>query len=310
MFTLLESLRGRQKRIPLPSGLWLYVRNNIIRNNMYNFKLEILFRVFGIGSASGLIYVNDSLFIVSDYSGWLYEYHLTSKTLEKIQVVEGEIPEIIPKKIKPDFEAIASKDNTLYLFGSGSTDARQVMYTVELKDKQVGKHDLTHLYKRMRDVSKISTDDLNIEGALFFGEKWYLFQRGNGAKGENGVFLISGDITKEHNDVSYHNVVLPKINGVAAGFTDAVAIGDAIYFLASAEDTVSTYEDGDVAGSIIGKLDLKTFAVIYTTKVSDTNKFEGLTFFEENDQTISFLLCEDNDTDVLESEIFKLEINK
>jgi hypothetical protein len=41
-------------------------------------------------------------------------------------------------------------------------------------------------------------------------------------------------------------------------------------------------------------------------------KFEGLTLFYKNDKQIAFLLCEDNDTDLLESGIYKLslDINK
>ena len=45
-------------------------------------------------------------------------------------------------------------------------------------------------------------------------------------------------------------VKLPKISNVEFTFTDAILVDNFIYFLASAEDTISTYEDGEVLGSI------------------------------------------------------------
>ncbi len=44
-------------------------------------------------------------------------------------------------------------------------------------------------------------------------------------------------------------------------FTDAILVEDKIYFLATAEDTTSTYDDGEILGSIIGRMDSKTFKI-------------------------------------------------
>lgn len=53
-----------------------------------------------------------------------------------------------------------------------------------------------------------------------------------------------------------------------------------------------------------------TFKIAFTALISESNKFEGLTFYKETENKIEFLLCEDNDTEVLESNIFKLTLNK
>lgn len=45
------------------------------------FILDFFTIISGIGAASGLTYSNDKLFIVSDNSNYLYEYHIESKTL-------------------------------------------------------------------------------------------------------------------------------------------------------------------------------------------------------------------------------------
>jgi len=81
-------------------------------------------------------------------------------------------------------------------------------------------------------------------------------------------------------------------------------VDEFIYFLATAEDTISTYEDGEVLGSIIGKMKSDTFEIIDTQIISNTQKFEGITLYENNDKEIHFLLCEDNDTEILESKIY------
>jgi hypothetical protein len=47
----------------------------------------------------------------------------------------------------------------------------------------------------------------------------------------------------------------------------------------------------------------------FTKKISLTNKFEGLTLFSKNKIQIQFLLCEDKNTDALESNIYKLRID-
>ena len=102
---------------------------------------------------------------------------------------------------------------------------------------------------------------------------------------------------------------MPKIKGVRSSFTDAVMFKDKIYFLATAEDTESTYKDGEILGSFIGCIDIKTMKIDFTKKISETQKFEGITLYHNTSNKVEFLLCEDNDTKVLESNIYKLSID-
>ena len=48
----------------------------------------------------------------------------------------------------------------------------------------------------------------------------------------------------------------------------------------------------------------------FTQKISSSHKFEGLTLFTNSKEKIEFLLCEDKDTEVLETEIYKLTLDK
>lgn len=272
---------------------------------MEKFTLDLLFQIVGIGSASGLIYKDNSLFVISDNSSFLYEYNIKEKELHKIKLFENS-QENIPKKDKLDFESITQKEEKLYLFGSGSTPNRNKRISYDLTSKAIEEKDLSAIYHKLKQNASISDDDLNLEGAIFHNEKWYLFQRGNGAQSKNGIFTLD----KHGNDIHFFSISLPKIQNIEATFTDAVLVEDKIYFLAAAEDTASTYYDGEVLGSIIGALSLETFELVFTQKISGTHKFEGLTLYTNSKQKIEFLLCEDKDTEVLETDIYKLTLDK
>jgi hypothetical protein len=277
---------------------------------MEKFKLEILCHIIGIGSASGLIYKNNSLLIIGDNSGFLYEYQLDSKDLKRHPLLENPI-ENTPKKDKADFEAIAYFGDSLYVFGSGSTANRNKMIQLIDADKKIiATHDLTDLYAVMQNFGEINPEDFNIEGATYNGQNWYLLNRGNGISNKNVLFTIAGKNLTNDFQILSNAYKLPKIKGVRSSFTDAILVDDTLYFLASAEDTKSTYDDGEVLGSLIGSIDLKTMKINFTQKISDTRKFEGLTLYADTPEKIQFLLCEDNDTEVLETTIYQLTLNK
>ncbi|AYN02941.1 hypothetical protein [Flavobacterium sp. 140616W15] len=275
---------------------------------MEKFTLEILFQIIGIGSASGLIYQDNSLYIIGDNSGYLYEYNIDNSDLKKHEIIANPT-ENIAKNIKPDFESITHHNDTLYIFGSGSTDQRNKMVEFDLKSKtKIATNNLTDFYAVMQNFSGIKPEDFNLEGAIFDGENWYLFNRGNGKTNKNAIFTIHAKSLGEEFSLISVDYKLPKIKGVRSSFTDAILVDDKIYFLATAEDTKSTYNDGEILGSFIGQMDLKTMKIDYTKKISSTNKFEGLTLYKKSNNTIEFLLCEDNDTELLETTIFKLNL--
>ena len=275
---------------------------------MEKFTLEALFKIIGLGSASGLVYKDNSLFIISDNSTFLYQYHIQEKQLSKIQLLEkGE--ENISKKDKYDFESIVLKGNKLHLLGSGSTSKREKRITYNLETKEIIEKDLSKLYKNLKQTAPISDEELNIEGVVFDNEKWLLFQRGNGVNSKNGIAILNGKLNK-NSKIEFISIPLPKIKHIETSFTDAIFVDEKIYFLATAEDTTSTYDDGEILGSLIGRMDSKTFEIEFTQKISDTQKFEGLTLYQKSETQIEFLLCEDNDSDVLETNIYKISVPK
>lgn len=278
---------------------------------MQKFQLELFFHIIGIGSASGLFFNETSLYIISDNSNVLYNFDIAGKKLDKISLTkDAALQENIAKKDKADYEAITANGNLLYLFGSGSTDKRNAITVVDMKTKQLSAIDASDLYTVMQSFGEIDAENFNIEAAVNDGEKWYLFNRGNGPAGQNGIFSLDGDINTTTFQIVYNEIKLPKINGKATGFTDAIKVKNKLYFLAAAEASASTYADGAVGGTIVGRIDIDTMEIDFTEIISTTQKFEGITVYKDGGKTIEFLLCEDTDSDVNNSGIYKLILKK
>lgn len=277
---------------------------------MEKFQLSLLFKIIGLGSASGLLFQNNTILAIGDNSSYLYEYQTETAKLQRHPLAEN-AQENTPKAFKPDFEAITQYADSIYIFGSGSTENRNFMVQVDSKTKEVIKtQELTDLYLTMQSFAKIAPEDFNIEGVIYNGETWFFFNRGNGKTGKNVVFTVEGKNLVNEFQIISNEYKLPKIKGVRTSFTDAILVDNKIYFLASAENSNSTYDDGEVLGSIIGRIDVKKMKIDFTQKISDTHKFEGLTLYKKSSNEIEFLLCEDNDTEVLEADIYKVVLSK
>lgn len=287
-----------QKRMSLPSGL------GYSRKYMENFQLTPFLNIDGIGAASGLVHHDNTLYIISDSSSFLYAYSLTSHTLQRIALLQN-AQENTLKKEKQDFESITLKANELHIFGSGSTNHRNKKIIFNIHTGTILEEDFTTTYDYLKNTFHLSDNDLNIEGVLYDKETIILFQRGNGLGTENGLFK-----SKKDNSFEFIPITLPKIKHVETSFTDAILVDQYIYFLAAAEDTISTYDDGEILGSIMGCIHLKTGKLEDHIQISAQHKFEGLTLWSQNKTDIEFLLCQDSDTEETNSTIYKLSIQK
>ena len=271
---------------------------------MENFKLTNLFTIKGITAPSGLWYTQNVLFVISDSSHFLYQYDIAKKLLLKFPLVK-EAKENIEKAEKPDLESITQYGNQLIMLASGSTEKRNSMFTLDLGSDVLQSQDLSVLYQKLKSVGSFSHDQLNIEGAIYVNQTMLLFQRGNSKNSQNGIFIIPNH---QEDGIRFVPISLPTLDDVETTFTDAILVGDTIYFLACAENTESTYEDGEVLGTILGIMHAPTFEIIDVQLLSEHQKFEGITLYNETETEIEFLLCEDNDTEALEATIYKLSL--
>ena len=271
---------------------------------MTDFQIQVFAELKGIGAASGLIYLNENLYLISDNSHFLYRYDILNKNLYKFPLIENAEENII-KKEKPDFESITLRDNKFYIFGSGSTKKRETRIKYDIENKETSTKDVSDLYEKLKQKANFTDDDLNIEGSFYFKENLYLLNRGNGQAAKNGIFTYD----KVNKVGDFKPFILPIINNVTTSFTDAICLENKIYFLACAENSSNTYDDGEIYGSIIGIIDIGTMKIEQTLQITDNQKFEGLTLYSKNKNEINFLLCEDNDTEDLVSNIYQLKIN-
>ncbi|WP_029279961.1 DUF6929 family protein [Pedobacter borealis] len=279
---------------------------------MHSTTLAIFAEIDGIGSASGLFLHEDFLYIIGDNSAYLNEYNIKTKQFRKIQILfEAGLNQLenIPKPLKPDFEILGQHSDKLYILGSGSTSKRNLMIEFDLKTQKVVQKDLTDTYTKLKAIAKIDDQNFNLEGAIFTGNEWLLFNRGNGIDSKNGIFKIEGaDLTKAVR-IKFNSFKLPNINHIESSFTDAALVNNEIFFIATAEDTKSTYADGEILGSFVGSINLQTLKLNFSNKILGKHKFEGITLLSQNEHSTTFLLCEDRDSEELKTVIYKLAIN-
>jgi hypothetical protein len=279
---------------------------------MHSTQLEVFAEIEGIGSASGLFIHGDLLYIIGDNSSYLNVYHIKTRQLQKIRILFGNefSPlENIPKILKPDFEILCRHDDKLYILGSGSTSKRNLMIEFNLITQKIVQKDLTETYGKLRSVAKIDDQNFNLEGAVFTGKAWLLFNRGNGIDAKNGIFKIEGADLANLGQVTFNSFKLPNIDHIESSFTDAIVIKNEIFFIATAEDTKSTYADGEILGSFIGSINLETLKMTFSNKISGHHKFEGITLVQQNELSTTFLLCEDRDTEELKTTVYQLVLN-
>ena len=274
---------------------------------MRKFNLIKYFKILGISAASALTYQNNIVSLVSDNSNVLYEYNIPYKKLSKISLSEGEL-EQLPKSEKLDFESMVDDDKSTYIFGSGSKSNREKAIYINKEKNTVETLNLHYLYDSMKSFAELSDKDFNIEGAAFANNEWYFLNRGNGPQNKNLIFTVQGNNLVDDFNLFFNEFELPKINNVNTGFSDGIVIKNKLYFLATAENSASTYKDGKIEGTLFGCINLKKMKLEYTQVISNENKFEGLALYQLKGKNAVFLLCEDPDNQSLESEIYKLEI--
>lgn len=274
---------------------------------MRKFKLLKYIKIVGISAASALTYQSNILTLISDNSNVIYEYHIPNEKLQKIILSEEEL-EHISKDKKLDFESMVDSKDAVYIFGSGSTINREKGIYINKEKNTVETLNLHYLYDSMKSFAELAQKDFNIEGVAYNANEWYFLNRGNGPSNKNVIFTVQGNNLVDDFNLFYNEFELPKINNIKTGFSDGIIIKNKLYFLATAENSDTTFSDGKIEGTLFGCINLKKMKLEYTQLISNSNKFEGITLFELNGKKAVFLLCEDPDQNSLETDIYKLEI--
>ncbi len=277
---------------------------------MKKYLLTSWLKIVGIVAASGLAYDNNELILVSDSGNVLYHYFISNDSLAKYSLNNDSVKDNMLKSDKLDLEAFTQVDNTWYAFGSGSKENRNSGFMFNKFSKFSTPIDLTGLYEEMKSFSNLTNNDFNIEAVTTYNGDWLFLNRGNGPKNANYLYVVQGKNLTDDYNIYYFEFDLPKVNNVQTGFSDATVINNTLYFIATAEDELSMFNDGAIKGTVFGAIDLKKMKLLFTEKISDTNKFEGITVLEQNKKNVVFALCEDiDDSSNNESVIYKLQVD-
>ena len=181
------------------------------------------------------------------------------------------------KRFKPDLEAaVALPDGRLLAIGSGSTPLRQVWYLVDAPTEPVGETkpvgvtrvDASAIYAKIRVVPDALTAELNLEGVALWRDRLWLAQRSNGTplgprpREDALLSAVFAEVLQwlDHGGPVpewrlERTVSLGYLDGVRLTLTDLCACGDRLWWLAAAEDSPDAYQDGAVAGSVLGWLE-------------------------------------------------------
>lgn len=248
-------------------------------------------------AASGLVIFSGKFFIVSDDEISLL-HGIPGRKFETLKLWDHILPEDPKKrkKVKPDFECLYLDGLKLYLIPSFSKKNRDQGAVVDLGKKgKILSHQILDLSALQKKLDK-EIPDLNIEGGIMKNKILHLFQRGNGKDGTNSIILCD-DLSSDRFDI--RKMKLPDHKGIPLTVTDATLKGETIYFTAVAEDTDSTYLDGEVVGSYLGTLDEK-LKVSTLRELNFSGKPEGLSF----DENGSLFFVTDDDSREKPSRLF------
>lgn len=236
-------------------------------------------------------------------------------------------PSLGNKAHKLDLEAsIVLPDGRYVAFGSGSSSLRpREVLILTYPDRSFRKLDAHDLYRTLRSNTAFAGEDLNLEGALVVDDDLWLFQRGNSAVSDNAIGRMPLDAFMRYLDgakvpelTEVRPFPLGEIRGVPWGVTDAAQTPTGeIFAVGAAEDTDNPYDDGDILGSILVRLEGRSLADLrYQTIVildldgkPTSRKIEGLEYLRgDGDRSpLQFWAITDEDDEDAVSELLVIE---
>jgi hypothetical protein len=249
-----------------------------------------------VPSGSGITKLGEIYYVIGDDSQFLFYLDKEFKTISKLRIFESvDSPEErIIKSKKPDFEAIELiTDTEVVIFGSGSkSPERNIFLRILLGDSPIiEKYDISDFYIYLRNLPAFDNSELNIETTAFHDNQLFLFNRSKNLilKFEYSEVLeyLKGNIVFPTPEVTAF--ILPKINGIEAGFSGATALKSEpkILFTASVENTDNAYDDGEILGSFVGMIDISnhvvssSFVFVQIPNSEEKLKVESITVEEE-----------------------------
>lgn len=271
-------------------------------------------RTLDVSAASGLVRRGDTFYVVADDELGLLAVPDRGEAFT-IPLLPGVLPATPAerKAAKPDLEALCRwPGDGLLALGSGSTPARQRACLLHPVDGDMSRGtvtilDLAPLYARLAG----GFPALNLEGAAVRGDALLLFQRGNGPGNHGAIVELDLAAALRASEArapwgpellrSIRNVELGDRGGTPLGFTDASPLPDgSLVFVAAAEASADTYNDGLVTGAAIGRM-APDGRLLWLRDLPDAGKLEGVHAELEGERLHVWLVADADDRRCLAS---------
>ncbi len=243
-----------------------------------------------VRAASGLAFTGGRLLVIQDdtaFIGALGRGEVSAIPLPRGKGGRRRFEVGLGNKLdKLDLEACVAIGDEVWAFGSGSMEVRERIAVVGFTPRVL---DASALYRRIREELGHA---INLEGAASVGDQLWLFHRGNTGPGDHGPAIIRFDraafkrwldglagVPAVLGSAVYD---LGRAEGVALGFTDAIGVGERVFYLAAAEASPNAIDDGRVVGSQLGVIDKSGVRAIALSYEGASLKAEGLAFDPAN----------------------------
>lgn len=253
-----------------------------------------------VRAASGLAMIGGRLAVIQDDCAFI---GFVSDTITAVPLPRGpggrrRFEEVLGNKAdKLDLEACVAVDDALWAFGSGSTSMRERIAVISDGGYTPHLLEAGPLYRKLRtELAAPSAAEsfrapqiVNIEGACVVGKRLWLFHRGNTGPYDPGPMVFQID-KKAFAAWIASEGALPEIDGVVPfdlgtadggvrlGFTDAVAVGARVFYLAAAEASPNAIDDGAVLAAQIGVIEGDRVRAAKLEVDGKPLKAEGLAF--------------------------------
>lgn len=253
--------------------------------------------------------IDGDIYVCGDDAAFIFQISEEGEVLHKFPLIENATDGRIAKALKYDFEAMASIGKNIWLFGSGSTENRNVLLVFNTQTKEAKIHSLQQFYESIQYELQIKKEDFNIEGAAIYKNGLFLMNRADNSIiscsiDEFEACVFEGKTIEDFDCVKYD---LPTIDGYVSGFSGACVHDDLLFFSSSVEKTDDWVNDGEILGSFIGIINLcAPDEKIRSYNLKGEYKIEALMVLEKKKDKFVLLAMTDNDNGT--SELLKIKL--
>jgi hypothetical protein len=267
-----------------------------------------------VRAASGIVVVDDALLVIQDDASFIAVVKPTGPGARSIPLPAGPggrrrfEDALGNKRDKLDLEACVRIERQVLAFGSGSLPQRERVVVIEVDGgaEALRVVDGAALYAGLRRAWGLSPDEVNVEGVAIVSGAMRFFHRGNGPGGFAATCdvelrplatWLDGGANDPPEPTRARRYDLGDVLGARFGFTDAQGLRDTAVFLASAERSPNTIDDGEVIGSLVGVMrrdDVRVAPLVDASKQPLAVKAEGIAL-DPRRKGIAFVVLDADD---------------